>query len=80
VPAGVVPGSLVFEVWVLKFDRVEPVDGQLAQGLKVGALTAEALEQERRVGDGQLMPAVDRRPLGVGSVVVLRELAGHLDS
>ena len=61
-------------------DRVEPVDGQLAETLKVGALTAEALEQERRVGDGQLMPAVDRRPLGVGSVVVLRELAGHLDS
>jgi hypothetical protein len=32
-------------------DRVEPVDGQLAQALKVGALAAEALEQEGGVGD-----------------------------
>ena len=59
-------------------DRVEPVDRQLAQALKVGALAAEALEQERRVGDRQLVPAVDRRRLGVGCVVVLRKLAGHL--
>ena len=73
-----VPGSLVFEVWVLKFDRVEPVDGQLAETLKVGALTAEALEQERGVRYGELVPAVDRRRLGVGCVVVLRKLAGHL--
>ncbi|HEY2437034.1 MAG TPA: hypothetical protein VGH93_07620, partial [Solirubrobacteraceae bacterium] len=29
-------------------DRVEPVDGQLAQALKVRALAAEALEQEGR--------------------------------
>jgi hypothetical protein len=59
-------------------DRVEPVDRQLAQALKVAALTAEALEQEGGVGDRQLVPAVDRRPLGVGCVVVLRKLAGHL--
>jgi hypothetical protein len=58
-------------------DRVEPVDGQLAQALKVGALAAEALQQERRVRDRQLMPAVGRL-LGVGCVVVLRKLAGHL--
>jgi hypothetical protein len=37
-------------------DRVDPVDGQLAQALKVAALTAEALEQEGGVGDRQLMP------------------------
>ena len=36
---------------VLGVDRVKPVDGQLAQALKVRALGAEALEQERRVGD-----------------------------
>jgi len=59
-------------------DRVEPVDGQLAQGLKVGALAAEALEQEGGVGDRQLVPAVHRRRLAVGCMVALRKLAGHL--
>ena len=59
-------------------DRVEPVDGQLAQALKVGALAAEALEQEGGVGDRQLMPAVDHRRVAVGCVVALRKLAGHL--
>ena len=59
-------------------DRVDPVDGQLAQALKIGALAAEALEQERWVGDRQLVPAVDRRRLGVGCVVAVRKLAGHL--
>ena len=58
-------------------DRVEPVDGQLAQALKVGALATEALEQEGRVGDRQFMLAVDRR-VAVGCVVVLRPLSGHL--
>ena len=59
-------------------DRVEPVDGQLAQALKVGAFAAEALEQEGGVGDRQLVPAVDRRRVAVGCVVALRKLAGHL--
>ena len=63
---------------VLGVDRVKPVDGQLAQALKVRALGAEALEQEGRVGDRQLVPAVDRRRGVVGLVGSLRKLAGHL--
>ena len=59
-------------------DCVEPVDGQLAQALKVGALAPEALEQEGGVGDRQLMPVVDRHRVAVGCVVALRKLAGHL--
>ena len=53
-------------------DRVDPVDGQLAQALKVAALTAEALEQEGGVGDGELVPAIDCRRVAVGCVVALR--------
>ena len=59
-------------------DRVEPVDSQLAQALKVGALAAEALEQEGRVGDRQLVPVVHRRRIEVGCVIALRKLGGHL--
>ena len=59
-------------------DRVEPVHGQLAQALKVGALAAEALEQEGGVRDGELVPAIDCRGVAVGCVVALRKLAGHL--
>jgi hypothetical protein len=44
--------------------------------LKVGALAAETLEQERGVRDGELVPAVDCRR--VGCAVALRKLAGHL--
>ena len=40
------------------FDRVESVDRQLAQTLKVRALAAEAFEQERGVRDGELVPPV----------------------
>ena len=58
-------------------DRVEPVDGQLTQALKIGTLAAEALEQEGGVGDRQLMPAIDRR-IAVGCQVALRKPAGHL--
>ena len=58
-------------------DRVEPVDSQLAQALKVGALATETLEQEGRVGHRQLMPAIDRR-IAVGCQVALRKPAGHL--
>ena len=39
-------------------DRVQAVDRQLAQTLNVGALAAEALEQERGVRDGELVPSV----------------------
>ena len=63
---------------VLGVDRVKPVDGQFAQALKIGALAAETLEQERRVGDRQLVPTVDRRRMRIGCVVMLRKLAGHL--
>ena len=42
----------------LGVDRVEPVDGQLAQALQVGAFAAEPLEQERGVRNGEFVPAV----------------------
>ena len=61
----------------LGVDRVKPVDGQLAQALKVGALGAEALEQERGVRDGSSCQSSTRR-VAVGCVVALRKLAGHL--
>ena len=59
-------------------DRVQPVDGQLAQTLKVRALAAEALQQERRVRDGELVPAVRIGGVAVGSVGTLSELLCHL--
>jgi hypothetical protein len=59
-------------------DRVEPVDGQLAQALMVRALRAETLEHEGGVGDRQLVPVVDHVYVAVGCVVALRKLAGHL--
>ena len=59
-------------------DRVEPVDGQLAQALKVRAFAAEALEQEGGVGDLKLVPAVDHRRVAVGCMVALRKPVGHL--
>ena len=49
-------------------DRVQPVDGQLTQTLKVRALAAEALEQERRVRDRELVP-----PVRIGGVAVARQ-------
>ena len=59
-------------------DRVEPVDGQLAQALKVRAFAAEALQQEGGVRDLKLVPAVHRRRSAVGCVVALRKPVGHL--
>ena len=59
-------------------DRVQAVDGQLAQALKVRAFAAEAFEQEGGVGDLKLVPAVDRRRVAVGCMVALRKPVGHL--
>ena len=39
---------------VERSDRVEPVDGQPAQALKVGAIAAEPLEQEGGVATDSL--------------------------
>jgi len=58
-------------------DRVEPVDGQLAQPLQVGAFAAEPLEQKRRVRDGELVPAVRMRVVVVESVGALSGLLCH---
>ena len=59
----------------LGVDRVEPVDGQLAQALQVRAFAAEPLEQERGVRDGELVPAVRTRVVAVKGVGAL---SGHL--
>ena len=48
-------------------DRVEPVDGQLTQALKVRALAAETLQQEGGVGDLELVPAVGPSPSRPGA-------------
>jgi hypothetical protein len=59
-------------------DRVESVDGQLAQTLEVCAFAADPLQQERGVRDGELVPAVRIRRVTLGRVVVLGELLCHL--
>ena len=59
-------------------DRVQAVDRQVAQTLNVGALAAEALEQERRVRDGELMPSVWIGDLAVTRRVALSGLLWHL--
>ena len=58
-------------------DRVQPVDGQLTQTLKVRALDAEALEQERRVRDRELVPPVRGGHRAVGDVGQFSELVWH---
>jgi len=58
-------------------DRVESVDGQLAQELQVAAFGAEALEQERGVLDGQFGPAVDTAGVAVGRDLALGKLLVH---
>jgi hypothetical protein len=55
-------------------DRVEPIDGQLTQTLKVRALAAEALQQERGVRDGELVTFVCTADVAVGRAVGLSEL------
>ena len=60
----------------LGVDCVEPVDGQLAQALQVGCIfAAEALEQERGVCHGELMPAVRTRGVPTRSISAL---SGHI--
>jgi hypothetical protein len=55
-------------------DRIEPVGGQLTKTLKVRALAAEALQQERGVRDGELVPSVCTAHVAVGRAVGLSEL------
>ena len=57
----------------LRGDCVEPVDGELAQALQVGAFAAEAFEQEGGVRDGEVVPAV----IAVRRFVVVGEVLGH---
>jgi len=58
-------------------DRVQSVDSQFAQTLKVGAFATETLQQERRVRDGELVPSVPIGHAVVGPAVALSELLWH---
>ena len=58
-------------------DRIQPVDRQLTQTLKVRALAAQALEQERRVRDRELVPAVRSGHRDLRSTGQFSELLSH---
>src|SRR5450755_2773779 len=58
-------------------DRIQRVDRQLSQTLKVRALAAQALQQERRVRDRELVPTVWTGHLAVAGAGPLSELLGH---
>ena len=58
-------------------DRVQPVDGQLTQTLKVRALAPQPLQQERRVRDRELVPPVRGGHRALRSAGQFSELLWH---
>ena len=73
-----IPHHPAADISAQRRDRVEPVDRQLTQTLEVRAFAAEALQQERRVRDGELVPSVCTADVAVGRAVGLSELLWHL--
>jgi hypothetical protein len=58
-------------------DRVQSIDGQLAQTLKVRAFAAQPVQEEGRVRNGELVPSVPIGGLAVGRAVGLSKLLWH---
>ena len=58
-------------------DRIQPVDGQLTQTLKVRALAPQPLQQERRVRDRELVPPVRGGHRALRSAGQFSELLWH---